>query len=145
MSWRATAWAVKQKTGNPGAKVTLLALANCANADGLAWPSQQTLAGDTEQSIDTVQRQLRALEASGFISIERKRDRGRWPKLVYRLNLKANWTKPQNAVGTRPQNAARTMPHQARHHAAPGPSTVPHSCAALTLIEPSNERLNRKR
>jgi hypothetical protein len=52
MSWQATAWAEKQVTGSPARKVLLLVLANYADEDGICWPSQETLAKGTEQSLD---------------------------------------------------------------------------------------------
>jgi hypothetical protein len=98
MSWRATAWAEKQKTGAPGCKLLLLVLANYANDKGFCWPSQETLAKGTEQSLDAIQRHARRLEAGGFLTISRQpRAGGRWPALSYQLH-----------VATEPQNAARS-------------------------------------
>jgi hypothetical protein len=37
VSWQATAWALKQRTGLAGAHHTFLALANYANRSNLAW------------------------------------------------------------------------------------------------------------
>ena len=87
MSWQATAWAIKQKTGSPSCKLLLLMLASYANErGGNCWPSQTTLANGTEQSLDTIQRNSRRLEAKGLISIERNcRTSGKWPSLTYQL------------------------------------------------------------
>ena len=89
MSWRASAWALKQRTGAPGPKLTLLALAAYAtDADGVAWPSQQTLADVTEQSVDSIQRHVRLLERLGLISIEHRRRRtGDGLANIYRLSF----------------------------------------------------------
>src|SRR5207245_1513586 len=96
MSWQATAWAEKQKTGSPSRKALLLVLANYANEDGFCWPSQTTLSKGAEQSVDTVHRNARRLELDGFISIESVvRKGGRWPRLSYRLLIQS--TVPQNA------------------------------------------------
>jgi helix-turn-helix protein len=62
MSWQATDWAMRQNAGKAGRKLLLLALASYADKDGICWPSQATLARDTEQSVDTVQRQIIALQ-----------------------------------------------------------------------------------
>lgn len=67
MSFQASAWAAKQRAGNPSAKAVLYGLANYAGFDGVCWPSQKTLADDTEQSIDSVQRRLKELEQRGLI------------------------------------------------------------------------------
>src|SRR5690606_24074305 len=50
--------------------------------------SQETLAKGTEQSVDTVQRNLKRLALDGHITIARRpRARGRWPSLCYQLNM----------------------------------------------------------
>ena len=140
MSWRATAWAAKQRTGLPGAKLTLLALASYANGEHVAWPSQETLAANTEQSADSVQRHIKLLESAGLISIERRPGkRGQWPSLVYRLHV----TEPHGAArdhaavcGTAPSR--KYTPHRA----ANDPSTVPQALRhEPSLEEPSSERL----
>ena len=69
MSWQATAWAERKKTGSPARKVLLLVLASYADEFGVCWPSQEVLANGTEQSLDTVQRQLRKLADMGIISV----------------------------------------------------------------------------
>ena len=132
MSWQATSWAVNQKAGGPSAKCVLLCLANYANEDGESWPSQQTIANQTEQSVDTVQRRLNDLEELGLVSRqEREGQNGKaGGKYFYRLNMQ---TTPQSAVwqeSTTPQNAV--------DHTATSPK--PHRTgAAQRLIEPSIE------
>lgn len=115
MSWQATAWAAKQPTGSPSRKLLLLALANYADPAGRAYPSQDTLARDTEQSVDTVQRQIKQLVHLGLIRVEKRPgQKGQWAGRVYFLSL------PREDI-PEPQNAA--WPGSA--HAAPGPSTMP--------------------
>lgn len=48
-------------------KLVLLALADCANDEGLAWPSIATLRRKTNAGERTVQRSLRSLEAAGLL------------------------------------------------------------------------------
>lgn len=67
MSVEAITWASKQKTGSPGAKLTLIALANYANDRQECWPSQATLALWTEQSDRTIRTHLASLESMGLI------------------------------------------------------------------------------
>jgi hypothetical protein len=124
MSWEATGWAAKQVTGSAASKLTLLALANYADAQGICWPTQETLARDTEQSIDTVQRRLKMLVALGLVRIEtRAGRRGQWDGKLYHLAMPvAEMTKPQSAV----RSETATAPAAKPHHAAPGPVTVPH-------------------
>ncbi len=67
MSFQATNWASRQSTGSVSAKAVLLALANYAGERGECYPSQERLAAQTEQSVDTVQRRLRDLARAGLI------------------------------------------------------------------------------
>lgn len=124
MSWQATAWAAKQATGSASNKLTLLALANYADENGVCWPTQETLANDTEQSIDTVQRRLKKLVALGLVRIEaRAGRRGQWDGRLYFLAMDvAEKTKPQSAV----RSAAGQRVPTPQHQAAPSPATVPH-------------------
>jgi pyocin large subunit-like protein len=124
VSWQATAWAARQRTGSPAAKLTLLALANYADADGMCWPTQETLAADTEQSVDTVQRRLKQLATQGLIRIEKRKGlRGQWTRRIYFLNTSvAEMTEPQIAARS---DDCRAAVDKSRLHAATGPSTMP--------------------
>ena len=73
MSVEAITWALRQRAGDPRAKIILLCLANYADEHGRCWPSQATLADQTEQSPDTVRRRLVDLEARGLIRREERR------------------------------------------------------------------------
>jgi hypothetical protein len=73
MSVDAVSWAKKQRAGSPAAKCVLMILADYADEYGVCWPSQGTLATQTEQSVDSVQRQLKQLEAIPLIE---RRGRG---------------------------------------------------------------------
>lgn len=77
-------WAVGQRAGSPGHKAVLLALANRAGVESWAcWPSQGTIALETEQSERTVWQQLRELEELGLIARERRyRDGHRTTDLI---------------------------------------------------------------
>lgn len=67
MSISALTWARGQTTGGPAAKLVLMAVADFADENGVAWPSQKMLAEVTEQSVDTVQRYMRRLEQRGLL------------------------------------------------------------------------------
>jgi hypothetical protein len=132
MSWQATAWAIRQTTGAARRKLLLLALANYANKDGICWPSQATLARVTEQSVDTVQRQLDVLEKLKILQRERMpKRRGQWQGYRYKLSLHVDRAlKPQNAASSRdlrPGHAAISVP------------TRPQSLRLKPSIEPSYE------
>lgn len=75
MSIAAFAWATKQKAGGVAAKAVLRALADYADDTGLCWPSQATLAFDTELTDRSVRDQLVKLEKSGLITREEYRRR----------------------------------------------------------------------
>ena len=132
MSWQATAWAIRQTTGAARRKVLLLALANYADETGVCWPSQETLARDTEQSVDTVQRQLDVLEKLKLIQRERMpKRRGQWQGHRYKLALQTiQALKGQNAVRFRDLRSGQ---------AAISALTRPQSLRLKPSIEPSYE------
>jgi hypothetical protein len=138
MSWQATEWAIRQITKSPGRKALLLALANYADNVGVCWPSQTTLARDTEQSVDTVQRQLKKLQEFGII--DRKlvpKRRGQWQGYRYYLRL-----------GTEGQAEGQTAvrPNSLRSgHAAMSTRTRPQSLRLKPSIETSIEPSRTKK
>jgi len=132
MSWQAIAWAIRQTTGAARSKLLLLALANYADKNGVCWPSQETLARDTEQSVDTVQRQLNVLEKLKHIQRERMpKRRGQWQGHRYKLPL-------QTDPPPRGQNAARS-PDLRCGQAASSTLTRPQSLRLKPSIEPPYE------
>lgn len=66
-AYAAPAWAAEQKVGDVGTKATLLVLANYADEEFSGYPSQATIARETEQGERTVRRQLALLEELGLI------------------------------------------------------------------------------
>ncbi|MEZ0083775.1 helix-turn-helix domain-containing protein [Bradyrhizobium japonicum] len=127
MSWQATAWAIKQITGSTRRKALLLALANYADANGVCWPSQERLAGDTEQSVDSIQRHSVSLERAKLIEREiMPKRRGNYAGYRYRLalpDLRSPGERETNKL--RPGQAAkrrRTAPHDLRHKPSLEPS-----------------------
>lgn len=67
MRRQASDWVGAQKTGGPSGKSLLYALASYAGIYGECSVSMQRLAADSEQSIDSVSRRLKELEARGLI------------------------------------------------------------------------------
>ncbi|WP_084215004.1 helix-turn-helix domain-containing protein [Sphingomonas sp. Ant20] len=57
-------------------KIVLLALADCANDEGLCWPSMATLAAKCSKSDRTVQAAIKSLVASGHMSRQEIAGRG---------------------------------------------------------------------
>jgi DNA-binding MarR family transcriptional regulator len=87
MSIQAVAWALKQRTGSPTLKVTLLAVANYADEEGKCWPSQERLALDTDLSERSVRDALKRLQEMGYLSREARRINGNQRETdIIRLN-----------------------------------------------------------
>jgi hypothetical protein len=134
MSFRATAWAIEQKTGSPHSKLILLLLANRADENGICWPSQINLAAQSEQSADTIQRHLERLEEGQFIRRARnRRTRGRWPGFVYQLLM----------PGVAEQEMPKRPFRKRAFRAAPAAPTVPLAAASsgpLPAASPSRSQ-----
>lgn len=93
MSVRAMTWAFDVELDSPSAKLVLLALADHADEFGKCWPSQETLARKTSQSIDSVQRRLKELVSLGFLTYYPRRR----ASSIYQI-LWSDSLKPQSAV-----------------------------------------------
>lgn len=107
MSWAATSWASKVKTGSPAIKLVLLTLANFADDWGYCFPSQKTLAEITECGERSIRRYLDQLESMGIIKRVRRHrgDGARTSDGVYLCmgNLPAKLTTGQ--IDHRPNDA----------------------------------------
>jgi len=58
------------------AKVTAFVLSSYMDANGEAWPAQQTLAAGTSLSVDSIHRATVRLQHAGFLDVTRSRGRG---------------------------------------------------------------------
>ena len=67
MSFQAMAWAIQQRTGDPLAKLLLLALANYADEHNESWPSLSRLADDLELSRRSITNKLDVLEQNNLV------------------------------------------------------------------------------
>ncbi|KRP85218.1 hypothetical protein AOQ73_39105 [Bradyrhizobium pachyrhizi] len=137
MSWQATAWAIKQKTGSARRKAVLLALANYADANGVCWPSQERLARDTEQSVDSVQRHSNALEELKLIKREAMpKRRGHYAGYRYSLAIHPDQRERaemgSQALGLRSDQAAKCR------------EPTPQSLRYKPSIEPSDKHSRTK-
>lgn len=68
-------------------KIVMLALADCANDEGLAWPSMATLSRKCSKSERTCQTVMRSLEAKGLV--EREEIKGKGCKYWVKANTPA--------------------------------------------------------
>lgn len=131
MSIQAVAWAIDQKTGSAAGKVVLICLANYADEDGACWPSQKTIAEETELSERSVREWLQKLEDAGLLTREpRRRDDGYRAADLICLALKnqpADFAGKANLTGKSRQSHRQIAP------------TLPEPVAAPTTFEPSVE------
>lgn len=70
MSFQATAWAFDQEGLTPVEKLTLICLADMANAEQMCWPGQSYIASKCGVSRSWVNKVLGSLEEKGLIVIE---------------------------------------------------------------------------
>ena len=107
MSVEAITWALGQCAGHSSAKFVLVALANCADTDGVCWPSIAYLCDTTEQNRKTVIDNLKRLREAGLI-VQTGDMKGRTGLIpVYRLNVK---TVPKTGPFKRNQKRDRYDP-----------------------------------
>lgn len=76
----------KHSKATLGSRLVLLAIADCANDDALAWPNVKTLAGKCRLSERETQYCLRKLEELGELKITaRKKENGGWQSSLYEI------------------------------------------------------------
>lgn len=107
MSIWAVNWAFHTEVAPPVHKLVLVALANFADDEDLAWPHVETLAGMASVSTRTVQRALKALEAAGLIERSMGLAAGargglRRTNSVYRLNVPDDLSRRRGVRTARP-------------------------------------------
>jgi len=68
VSKEAVTWALQQQVADPGAKLVLVALAHLACQRHRCWPGRAHLAAVSEQSIEKVGQDLRALREAGLVA-----------------------------------------------------------------------------
>ena len=142
MSVQAISWALSVKTGDPSAKIVLLALANYADEKGRCWPAQSTISIQTEQSIDTVQRRLKDLETGGFlVRRERQQQLGKKGGLYYYYLLIPGIGDIPNTEQTMPQFAAtsdETIPQNSKSTPQTDPKAHRTAAVQTTILYPSS-------
>ena len=149
MSVEAITWALKQPIRHSTAKFVLVAMANCADADLIAWPSISYLIEATGQDRKTVQSNMSRLRELGYIEDTGDRKGQTRQVVVYRLKEPekgpVQTNKPENGtVQTGPKFPPKrpVFPEkQAQISRETGPKTGPG-----TIKEPSKEpSRNRQR
>ena len=107
MSIWAVNWAFHTEVAPPVHKLVLVALANFADDEDLAWPHVETLAGMASVSTRTVQRALKALEEAGLVERSMGLAAGargglRRTNSVYRLNVPDDLSRRKGVRTARP-------------------------------------------
>ena len=97
MSFQATAWACKVKTGSPAAKAVLMMIANFMaphedEADGLlcGFPGQDIIAEAAEMSARSCRDHIKSLVQRGLLQRKMRFNRGNRTSDWYRIPVKAN-------------------------------------------------------
>lgn len=114
-------------------KFVLIALADYANDSGICFPSVQAIAIRCSAGERTVQENLRALEADGYV--ERQFAKGR--ATTYRLTDPRTWRTPASAA---PPHVAHPWGADDDNAPPQQPHPTPAAAAPLTTIEPKQEQ-----
>lgn len=119
MSWETQAWAGKQRPGSASAKLVLLGLASCADANHCAFPSVQWLCDFGDLNRKTVIAALQRLEEGMFPLIEDTGERrGRTGQVkVYRLAAARVENASLDPAG---ETVPKTEPSQKRNSSGSG-------------------------
>ena len=138
MSVQAHAWAKRARTGSGTLKAVLVAIADYADANGQAWPSQEQLAEDTEFSVRAVRNAILGLVEAGLVERrERRRKDGTRASDILVLSMGQPLNRHEMPVGG-------DQPASGSDQPAPR-SKQPARGAGLTTFEPSlNHQGNRQ-
>ena len=150
MSIQAMAWVIdnSQQTGH--GFVTLLMIANHANAEGKkSWPSMKTLARECRLSVRTIQRVILKLEASGELLVDRSAGRSCHS---YSIPLMANVDRTVSTLNTPNVDTESTLQRRQPVHVGPerGQSEqsnvdkIDGNVDRAVSTEPYNRNTNRK-
>lgn len=151
MSIDALSWAFNLKLPGPATKLTLLALANYADEDGLAYPSQKTLSNRTCLSQRAVRNNLLILEKEGIVIITaRKRPNGSTSSNLFKLLIgagvdqrvaeKASAAPPARPAPPPAGDAPPPRTSCTRPPARPAPPESSYRTINGTVIEPKPEK-----
>lgn len=104
MSFKVTAWAVKQKVNFPATKLVLILMAGYADDNGVCWPSQTCIANAAQMSRRSIIRHINALVEGGFLTKESRFDaeKGQMSNIYRILNSAEIDEEPCEAVSQPP-------------------------------------------
>lgn len=129
MSIDALSWAFNLDLPSSGAKLTLLALANYCNEDGLAYPSQKAMSKKTCLCERAIRTHLVTLENLGIITRQaRKRENGSYTSDLFKLHIGAQASSGNNCqrqilpTAENDISQRQILPNPAADSAYPDPS-----------------------
>jgi hypothetical protein len=110
VSWETQSWAAKQRPGSASAKLVLLGLASCADANHCAYPSIDWLCEFSDLNRKTVIAALQRLEDGMFPLIEDTGERKGRTKQVKVYRLKALTIERASRLNKDPESDLETVP-----------------------------------
>lgn len=110
MSIEALNWAFKSKLEKSTHKFVLVALANCADPNGICFPSLAYIAEATAQNIKTVKSAMSALKKDGWLFDTGKRMGSTNQVIVYRLDLAKVFVPVDNSMPVDNSNRPKLGP-----------------------------------
>lgn len=120
-------------------KIVLLALADCANDEGLAWPGMASLSRKCSKSERTVQTMLAELETAGHITREQVPGKGCRYTVHPRKNCTPAETAPPQNLRQPPQishpTPAKSAPKPSKNHQEPSEVKSPASDDTPLTVE----------
>jgi Helix-turn-helix domain len=128
------------KQQKSGALVVLLAIADYANADGIAWPAVPTLARRTRMSTRNVRRWLSALQRDGELKVFR--NKGRHGSNVYKICLPLAGAEKGDAHGTTDTRIAKAVTRVSSTDDAPVIQSITESSVQPSPLVPNGEDID---
>jgi hypothetical protein len=123
-----------------GALLVLLAIADYANTDGIAWPAVPTLARKARMSKRNVQRWLRALQRDGELNV--LRNQGRRGTNIYKIFLPVAGGNTGDTHGTNDTCAAKPVTPMSSNNDASVVQSVSESSMQPSPIVPKGDDID---
>jgi hypothetical protein len=143
MSVDVSSWVWKHSDAAGAELLVLLALADIANHNGLAWPSIGTLASRTRLHEQTVRGHLHSLRDRGALSVEHVP--GRSSRYVILMNTPTDMATPSDSLGGS-KSLGHPLENDSVHPSSETVGAPTNSSLRGTVIEPSIEpSFNRQR
>ena len=137
--WWGPIW--KEGPPDPIERYVLLALADNADAEGIAFPSLAAIVSKTRLSESTVRRSIARLEAGGWLQVEPGNGRGKRSQYrLKRVSERDPLAKETNVTLTETECQADGERASARRRKGVTVTEPPHPLKGVTVKEPSENR-----